>query len=328
MTDKLILDNGNTINILWEDATPLYCKNDIVEAIGISRNSQIIMDQHKQIRRVPTSTNNKSSQLMVYLTHIGVCKILQRTRKNVPMTLLNHFNINEHRFTCLETDFISNIRKAFFDYEVVEQYPVNGYLIDLYFPRERLAIEFDETRHKYTEDDDKIRQTNIENSLNCIFIRAKEDDNIFDTVYRIRRCLDNIKKEHKVDHAKPKPKRHSCELQFRYDNKSFPIKTLWCFNYPPLFRANDIGNFVSSNPESYLEFLDDTEYIMIRTEEGQELYLNPNGIFTLFSILKSFNSERYLDDPIMCQFFSWIIDEIPKVSESNFNKLIEAISNK
>ena len=51
--------------------------------------------------------------------------------------------------------------------------------IDLYFPQYKLAIEFDEFKHKFTQQKDKKRQDYIISQINCRFIRIQQDENIF-----------------------------------------------------------------------------------------------------------------------------------------------------
>lgn len=68
---------------------------------------------------------------------------------------------------------------------MITQYQVDKYNIDLYFPKYKLAIEFDEFRHNFTQKEDKLRQDYIISKLNCRFERIKEDENIFVSINKI-----------------------------------------------------------------------------------------------------------------------------------------------
>jgi len=72
---------------------------------------------------------------------------------------------------------------------MITQYPVDKYKIDLYFPKYKLAIEFDELKHKFTQNEDKSRQEYIISKLNCRFERIKEDENIFVSINRIFKII-------------------------------------------------------------------------------------------------------------------------------------------
>jgi predicted HTH transcriptional regulator len=62
--------------------------------------------------------------------------------------------------------------------EVETQYPVKNYKLDFYISELNLAIEFDEKHHKYQKEEDEKREKEIENVLNCKFIRVSEEKSI------------------------------------------------------------------------------------------------------------------------------------------------------
>lgn len=56
---------------------------------------------------------------------------------------------------------------------IISQYPVLNYRVDFYLPEFNLVIEYDEKHHLYYKND-KERQSEIENYLQCHFIRVDE----------------------------------------------------------------------------------------------------------------------------------------------------------
>jgi very-short-patch-repair endonuclease len=98
-----------------------------------------------------------------------------------------------HKYIPYETTFAINIKKAFKGEIIENQYPVDDYNIDFYFPKYKLAIEFDENRHRFCIKKDTERQKYIENKINCIFIRVQESDNIFDSINKIFTYIKNFK---------------------------------------------------------------------------------------------------------------------------------------
>jgi len=79
-----------------------------------------------------------------------------------------------------EIDFFKSLESAFlpFNIEGVKQYSVLKYKIDYYLPNLKIAIEFDEGGHQgYTYEQQESRQKQIENKLNCKFIRVPNTNN-------------------------------------------------------------------------------------------------------------------------------------------------------
>lgn len=69
------------------------------------------------------------------------------------------------------------------------QHPVLDYRIDLFLPKENIAIEFDEMEHRYTVEKDQYRQARIESYLGCRFLRVPEDELIGVTISRLIKTL-------------------------------------------------------------------------------------------------------------------------------------------
>lgn len=120
------------------------------------------------------------------LTEKGFKKFICSSRKPMAVLIANELGLNiSHKYIVPETSFIINIKKAFDGEDMITQYSVDQYKIDLYFTKYKLAIEFDELRHKFTQKEDKLRQEYIISKLNCKFERIKEDDDIFISINRI-----------------------------------------------------------------------------------------------------------------------------------------------
>ena len=78
-----------------------------------------------------------------------------------------------------EQSVLTKIIKLFAKEEILLQHSVLGYLIDLYFPKHRLAIDIDENGHKDRNIDYEIkRQKAIENELIVNFLELILTENI------------------------------------------------------------------------------------------------------------------------------------------------------
>ena len=90
-------------------------------------------------------------------------------------------NIVDNKIISKEAETLSCILKAFKGENMKEQYTVDGYRIDLYFPTHKLAIECDEFGHKDRDIGYEVtRQKYIETKLACTFIRYNPDAKDFD----------------------------------------------------------------------------------------------------------------------------------------------------
>ena len=97
-----------------------------------------------------------------------------------------------------EQTVLKIIKDVFEGEDIQTQYSVFGYRIDLYFHKNKLAIEVDELGHFDRNLNNEIeRQNALEKELDCVFIRINPDKiffNIFKEINKIRR---HIKKSNK-----------------------------------------------------------------------------------------------------------------------------------
>lgn len=89
---------------------------------------------------------------------------------------IKHF-IKKNR---IENTTIDIIFDSFCHLSPVKQFYISGYRIDLYFPKERIAIECDENSHSgYNYDKELLRQDVITKLLGCQFIRFNPNSRSF-----------------------------------------------------------------------------------------------------------------------------------------------------
>ncbi len=73
-----------------------------------------------------------------------------------------------------EKQILDELEKLF-NYKIIRQYEIIGYILDGYIPEINLAIEVDEPFHKNQVEKDKIREQNIIDELECKFLRIKDE---------------------------------------------------------------------------------------------------------------------------------------------------------
>lgn len=196
LIEHLEFDDQHKLMILWENDEPFFKAREIAKILDIKNVSTSIKEfngDEKVIRQL-ISPGGKQNTLM--FTKKGVIRLLQKTRKEIPPSLLEYFSIKEHRFMPAETDFCLNIQTAFEDLEWIPQYPVGKYKIDLFNIEHLIALEFDESHHS----NEQNRKKDIEREFDIkyisgygdkmVFIRHGIKDNIFETINVIREHID------------------------------------------------------------------------------------------------------------------------------------------
>ena len=162
----------------------------ILELSNIHKSMQHLNDTDKKC--IPCIDTLKRRQKMIYLTYTGLCKVLIKTRKPNILRIANDFGINLLRQinSCIEAEILNNIKIAFNNENSIDQYTIDNYRIDLYFPDYKLAIECDEDGHNIVLDE--LREQYIKDKIGCKFIRFKpytKDFNIFQLINQIHQFI-------------------------------------------------------------------------------------------------------------------------------------------
>ena len=119
----------------------------------------------------------------LFLTEEGMHELVLKSKMSKSIELAKQLGINivNNKIISKEAETLSCILKSFNGENMKEQYTVDGYRIDLYFPIHKLAIECDELGHKDRDIGYEVtRQKYIETKLGCTFIRYNPDAKDFD----------------------------------------------------------------------------------------------------------------------------------------------------
>jgi very-short-patch-repair endonuclease len=144
-------------------------------------------------------------QKKVYLTIFGVIKILQSSKKINIIDFYDKIGLNKEtlfHFPPIECETLNMIIKSFNGENMIKQYVVLNYRVDLYLSDYNICIECDEPQHEQKIYEDIEREVNIITYLNsvhkfkCIFIRYKPFDKdfcIFNVINQIYKQIINNK---------------------------------------------------------------------------------------------------------------------------------------
>lgn len=156
------------------------------------------------IRKEDNDLKSKNNQQTIYLTYMGLVKLIQSTRKNVPIKFTDWLHnllgipFTHIKFISAETDTIESIQKSICS-DSFKQYSVDKYRIDLYFPEYNLAIECDENNHKDRDINYEIdREIYIKDKLKCSFIRYNPYSEHFD-IFKVIREINNYITQYKIN---------------------------------------------------------------------------------------------------------------------------------
>jgi len=164
------------ITIKGTEDEPLFRASDIGEVLELSNIRKNIAD-FTENERVSLKVSTKGGpQNITFLTEKGLKKLICNSRKANAIDLAKMLNINmiDTFYIPLETSLVYFLQEVYASEELIHQYTIEPYKIDLYFPKYSLAIECDEFFHIFQKEDDIKRELYIKEKLGCRFLRFKQ----------------------------------------------------------------------------------------------------------------------------------------------------------
>jgi very-short-patch-repair endonuclease len=132
----------------------------------------------------PDSRNTEKN--ISYLSQKGVHRLVCQSRKLQAIELATALGI-QHVIKLIpeEATFVQIIQSCFQGERILLQHRVDNYIMDIYFPEHRIAVEYDENAHRSRIIEDREREIYIRNKLGCIFVRATTDTPIYSVINSI-----------------------------------------------------------------------------------------------------------------------------------------------
>lgn len=181
------------IVINQEEPYTLYCCKDIGETFEL-RNIRSSIYNYDIKKKVLLKQKTKGGeQTVAFFTYSGFMSFLCNCRKTKVIEFCKKMNIDiDTKIYCsIEIETIQCILDGFNGEEMICQYRVDDYLIDLYFPKYNLAIECDEPAHNSVSNkkNDIMREQYIKNKIGgIVFLRYEpynKEFNIFQLINNI-----------------------------------------------------------------------------------------------------------------------------------------------
>jgi very-short-patch-repair endonuclease len=200
------------IRIVGTYEDPYFCGKDVCEILEYKYIKQALFEhvkeKHKKELRTLSNelaTNSLGSNNLknltynqgkaVYISKEGLISLLVKSRTaNAPLvaeTLSTVFGLDIKTVLnpSKEQNTLGPLLQAFGHLKPIRQFPIGKYRIDLYFPKEKIAVECDEKGH--TDRDpiyEQQREEFIKDQLNCKFFRYNPDCkkfNIYKTIQKL-----------------------------------------------------------------------------------------------------------------------------------------------
>ncbi len=200
LVDKIIkfCDENKVRYLKDENEEHHICGADIGKILDLKNIRNNLRNLKKKYFNINTISG---IQKIVYIDFSEFIKILVSSRTIKSNEILKKIGIKSEesiKIIPIELVTIQFIMECFNGENMIHQYSVDNYKIDLYFPEFNLAIECDEEQNHSIKDleNDSERQIYIENKLNCIFIRyrpQKKDFNISNVINQIYKHILSFK---------------------------------------------------------------------------------------------------------------------------------------
>ena len=179
---------------------PWFKRADLGRYLGIAKvKNSMHIPSHFMCKRqdiigaqVPGALGKRKNSHDVFVNLDGVIKIVTTSRKPKTLELAEALGIDTHKqkFLSKEQETISIIMQVFKGIKMIDQYTVDNYRIDLYFPEHKLVVKCDEFDHADRDIEYEVkRQNHIEVKLGCTFICCNPDAKKFDLFEVINRII-------------------------------------------------------------------------------------------------------------------------------------------
>lgn len=176
------------VRVVEINGEPWLVGKDVAEVLGYANPSKAVLNhvdpEDKIMEMITHSQNRKVVKTQTTLINErGVLSLLQRSRlrNTQKQELIKSLGLKE-KFVLTsrkEIEFIDQLEETLKPFNLIgiRQYKINSYKIDYYIPSLNLAIEYDENDHRgYSYEAHEGRQKEIEDILNCRFIRVTDDN--------------------------------------------------------------------------------------------------------------------------------------------------------
>jgi very-short-patch-repair endonuclease len=182
------------------DGTPWFKGKDVAGFLGYSNTKQAIKDHVENddkrllcevCSRVLTATHKNS----IYINDASVRRLVVKSQKPQASKLARELGIKEEtRYLRKEIEIVAFLQEILTQVMIPFEFQKTAanYRVDLYLPKQKLAIEIDENNHADRDPSyEQAREERIQEELGCKFLRINPDAPDF----KLSLCVGRIVKE-------------------------------------------------------------------------------------------------------------------------------------
>ena len=186
------------------DGAPWFKGNDVTIVLGYSRPRSAIKDHvdnddKRQLCEVCSSAQaagaHPNDLKSIYINEAGVRRLVIKSQKPQASKLANQLGIKEDaRYLRKETEIAGFTQEILTQVMIPFEFQksIANHRIDLYLPKQKLAIEIDENNHSDRDPlYEQAREERIQEELGCKFLRINPDAPDF----KLSLCVGRIIKE-------------------------------------------------------------------------------------------------------------------------------------
>jgi very-short-patch-repair endonuclease len=186
------------------DGIPWFRGKDVALLLGYSNTKQAILthvddDDKRPLCEVCSSClavgAQRNEMNTIYINEAGVRRLVVKSQKPQASELAKQLGINEEtRYLRKETEIVGFIQDVLTQLMIPFEFQksVINYRIDLYLPRQKLAVEIDENNHADRDPCyEQAREERIRAELGCKFLRINPDAPDF----KLSSCVGRIVRE-------------------------------------------------------------------------------------------------------------------------------------
>jgi very-short-patch-repair endonuclease len=201
-----------------------FAAKDICKQLGLANTTMAIKPCSKDTLKQILLKSTNGDQNTNVLNTTGLKQLLSKCKsgqvEKLIKTLKGEYDIDlrlDVIYPYFEASYISIIQNAFAHIPSQTQFFIGKYRIDLYFPKEKIAVECDEKNHSNRNpNEEKERENYITEQLNCRFVRFNPNENCFN----IGKVINQI-----IILTNPNPVKKSKILNSESEPEKEPTKT-------------------------------------------------------------------------------------------------------
>lgn len=208
------------IEVQEDNGIYYYRAQDLAGILNITNCHTSTVYYPKEEKKLLTTNTTGGPQKCLFLNENGVKRLIVSSRKQDVCKIAEYFDVGilDYKHLPTETETMMFIQRCFCDENIVREYNIGSYRLDMYFVDYKLAIECDEEKHNNQQIQDQERQEYLETVYGITFLRYKPQRDKLEVAKVINQIHNFILAKHDKHKSQ---KQIECENKLEDDIQSF-----------------------------------------------------------------------------------------------------------